>query len=136
MRFINSEINLKLTWYENCILSSEIEETKLAITDTKIYVPVVTLSIQDNAKLLEQLKFGFKRTNNWIKYHSKVSIERKNQYLNFLIHPSFQGVYRESLAYRLKLRTITRRIFSSKSKNKRLSCYDKWKKLQPKWINQ
>ena len=46
------------------ILSSEVGETRFAITDTKIYVPFVTLSIQDNGKLLEQLKSGFKRTNN------------------------------------------------------------------------
>ena len=64
MRLINSEINLKLNWSENCILSSEVGETRFAITDTKIYVPFVTLSIQDNGKLLEQLKSGFKRTNN------------------------------------------------------------------------
>ena len=41
------------------------------ITDAKLYVPVVTLSTQDNAKLLEQLKSGFKRTINWNKYRSK-----------------------------------------------------------------
>ena len=46
-------------------------------TDTKLYVPVVTVSIQDNIKLLEQLKSEFKRTINWNKYQSKVSIERK-----------------------------------------------------------
>ena len=48
-----------------------------AITDTKLYVPVVTLSSQDNVKLLDQLKSGFKRTINWNKYQSKVSTERK-----------------------------------------------------------
>ena len=42
--------------------------TKFAITETKLYVPVVTLSIQDNAKLLPQLKSGFKKTINWNKY--------------------------------------------------------------------
>ena len=63
-----------------------------SITDTKLYVPVVTLSTQDNAKLLEQLKSGFKRTINWNKYQSKKSIERQNQYLDYLIDPSFQGV--------------------------------------------
>ena len=53
----------------------------------KLYVPVVTLSTQDNAKLLEQLKYGFKRTINW-KYQSEVSTERQSQYLDFLIGPS------------------------------------------------
>ena len=47
--------------------SIECQEPTFTITDTKPYVPVVTLSNQDNAKLLEQLKSGFKRTINWIK---------------------------------------------------------------------
>ena len=50
------------------MLSNDTKATTFAITDTKIYVQVVTLSTQDNTKLLEQLKSGFKRTNNWIKY--------------------------------------------------------------------
>ena len=45
-------------------------------------------------KLLQQLKSGFKRTINWNKNEPKVSPERRNQYLNFLIDPSFQGVNR------------------------------------------
>ena len=60
-------------------------------TDTKLYVPFVTLSTQDNAKLLQQLKSGFKRTINGEKYQSKTSTERQNQYLDYLIDPSFQG---------------------------------------------
>ena len=68
--------------------------TKFKITDTKLYVPVVTLSTQDNEKLLQQLKSGFKRTINWNKYQSKVSPEIRNQYLDFLIEPSFQGINR------------------------------------------
>ena len=51
-----------------------------SINDTKLYVPVVTLSTQDNAKLLEQLKSVFKRTINWNKYQSRILTERKNQY--------------------------------------------------------
>ena len=58
------------------------------------FVPVVTLSIQDNAKLLEKLKSGFKRTINWNKTQSKKSIARLNQYSHYLIDPSFQGVNR------------------------------------------
>ena len=54
----------------------------------------MTLSNQDNAKLLQQLKSGFKNTINWNKYQSKVSPERQNQYLDFLIDPCFQGVKR------------------------------------------
>ena len=55
---------------------------------------MVTLSTHDNTELLEQLKSGFKRTINWNKYQPKVSPERPNQYLDFLIDPSFQGVNR------------------------------------------
>ena len=85
---ISSEINLILTCSENCVISSATGKTKLSITDTKLYVLIVTLSTQGNTKLLEQLASGFKRTTNWNKYQSKVSLERQNQYLHFLIDPS------------------------------------------------
>ena len=68
--------------------------TTFSITDTKHYVLVVTLSTQDNTKLLDQLKHGLKRTNNWNKYQSKISTGRQNPYLDYLINPSFQGVNR------------------------------------------
>ena len=68
------------------------EGATFSITDTKLYIPVATLSAQDNAKPLEQLKSGFKRTINWNKYQAKVSTEKVNQYLDYLIDPSFQGV--------------------------------------------
>ena len=64
MLLINREINLILTWSENCATSFATRKITFAITDTKIYVPIVTLSTQDNAKLLEQLKSSFKRTIN------------------------------------------------------------------------
>ena len=81
MHFINSEINLDLNWSENCVIVATnvaAEAATFSITDTKLYVPVVTLSIQDNAKLLEQLKSGFKWTINCKEYQSKVSPERIN----------------------------------------------------------
>ena len=59
---------------------------------TRLYVLVVILSTQDNAKLLEQLKSGFKRTIDWNKYQSKVTIQESNLNLDYLIDPSFQGV--------------------------------------------
>ena len=59
---------------------------------TKLYVSVVTLSTQYNAKLLQQLKSGFKRTINWNKYKSNIKTSGQNRYLNHLINPSFQGV--------------------------------------------
>ena len=68
------------------------EGATFSITDTKLYVPVVTLSNLDNSKLLQQLNSGFKRTINWNKYQAKVSTERVNQYLDYLIHSSFQEI--------------------------------------------
>ena len=91
---LNCEVNLILTWSDKCALSNDTKATTFAITDTKLYVSVVTLSTQDNAKLLEQLKLGFKRAINWKKYQPKVLPERQNQYLDFLINPSFQEVSR------------------------------------------
>ena len=64
------------------------------ITETNLYVPVVTLSTQDNAKLLPQLKSGFKRTISWNKYLAKPELLAQNPNLNHLIEPSFQGVNR------------------------------------------
>ena len=55
---------------------------------------MLTLSTQDNARLLEQLRSGFKITIDWSKNQTKVSLERKNQYVDFLINPSFQRVDR------------------------------------------
>ena len=66
----------------------------LTITDTKRYVSVVTLSAQDNVKLLKYLESGFKRTINWNKYQSKKANQTQNKYFDFLIDPSFQGVNR------------------------------------------
>ena len=97
MPLISRDINLILTWSDRCfIIDDPIDnrEPAFIVTDTKLYVPVVTLSFQDNAKLLEQLKSGFKRTINWNKYEPKVTVEQQNQYLDFLINPSFQGVNR------------------------------------------
>ena len=68
------------------------QEATFAITETKLYVPVVTLSTQDNAKLLTQSKSGFKRIINWNKYLSKPELLAQNPNLNHLVEPSFQGI--------------------------------------------
>ena len=73
MPLTNCEINLILTWYENCVIYSATGATKFAITDTKLYVPVVSLSSEDNVRQLKQLEFSFKRTINWNKYQSKLT---------------------------------------------------------------
>ena len=60
--------------------------------DTKLYVPVLMLRPQDSEKLLEKLKSGFKRTINWNKDQSKLSIEIPKQYLYYIVDPSFERV--------------------------------------------
>ena len=67
MPLINCDIDLILTWSAECFIIDNLianEEPTFTITDTKIYVPIITLSIQDNAKLLQKMKSGFKRTIN------------------------------------------------------------------------
>ena len=97
MPLINCEINLLLTWSASCVIvSTDVanQNATFAITDTKLYDPVVTLSQQDNAKLLEQLQSCFKRVINWNKYLSKPELLAPNPNLNNLVEPSFQGVSR------------------------------------------
>ena len=94
MLLINCEVNLILTWSKDCVITNSTEEGKFKITDAKRYVPVATLSTQDNAKLLQQLKSGFKRTINWNQYKSEPRTCAQNIYLNHLINPGFQGVNR------------------------------------------
>ena len=61
---INCEINLILAWSTDCVTSSATGVTKFSIADTKLYVLLVTLSIKDNTKLLEQLKSGLIKTSS------------------------------------------------------------------------
>ena len=71
MSLINYEVNLILIWSSTCVITSSAGAGAFEITDTKLYVTIVTLSTEDNAKLLQQLKSGFKRVVNWNKYLSK-----------------------------------------------------------------
>ena len=66
MSLIECEIIFILTWSGTCVLSIDTKGTTFEISGTKIYLPFVTLLTHDNAKLLKQLKSGFKRTSNWI----------------------------------------------------------------------
>ena len=70
------------------------ENATFQITDTKLYVPVVTLSKENDTKLLEQLKLGFKRTIKWKKYRLRMTIQPKNRNLNYLVNPIFTNVNR------------------------------------------
>ena len=65
MRLINCEVNLILTWPKDCVITNSTAAGKFEVTETRLYIPVVALSTQDNAKLLQHLKSGFKRTINW-----------------------------------------------------------------------
>ena len=94
MPLINCEVNLILTWSSTCVITNSTGAGTFEITDTKLCVPVVTLSTKENAKLLQQLKSGFKRVINWNKYLSKPKLLRRNPNPNYLIEPSFQGVNR------------------------------------------
>ena len=94
MPLINCEVNLILTWSSTCVITNSNGAGTFAITDTKLYVPVVTLSTQENTNFLQQLKSGFKRVINWNKYLSKPELLAQNLNLNHLVEPCFQGVNR------------------------------------------
>ena len=93
MPLVNCDVNLILTWSSTCVITNSTGVGTFEITDTKLYVPEVTLSTQDNAKLLQQLK-GFQRVVNWNKYLSKPELIAQNPNLNHLVEPSFQVVNR------------------------------------------
>ena len=97
MLLINCEVELILDWSANCVIiytNVNDQIPTFAITETNLFVPVVTLSTQDNAKLLPHLKSGFKRTISWNKYLAKPELLASNRNLNHLIEPNFQGVNR------------------------------------------
>ena len=82
--------------YENPIVHKidNPENATFKITDTKLYVPVITLSKENEIKLLENLKSGFKRTIKWKKYRSQMSAQSNNNNLNYLTDPTFSNVNR------------------------------------------
>ena len=85
-------INLILTWSSTCVLIATGVPNQAAIfeiTDTRLYVAVLTLSTQENTKFFQQLKSGFKRVINWNKYLSKPELLAQNPNLNHLVEPSF-----------------------------------------------
>ena len=111
MPLINCEINLILTWSKNYVLTSKATRdadpdadpevapdnptnATFKITDTKLYIPVVTLSTKNDKRLLEQLRTGFKRTIKWNKFRSEMTNQTQNSNLNYLIDPTFSKVNR------------------------------------------
>ena len=104
---ISCEVSLELKWDKNCIITSLEQRdigggnrdnaptgATLAINACKLYVPAVTLSEDDEIKLLTNLKSGFKREIIWNKYRSQMTTEPVNNNLNILIDPTFTNVNR------------------------------------------
>ena len=88
MPLINCEISLQLLWSKICIIVAGTlnnQNPSFQIIDTKLYVIVVTLSTQENMKLLKQLESGFKRTVNWNKYLAKTNNQARSRYLDYSI---------------------------------------------------
>ena len=96
MPLINCKIKLNLTWKKECVLSTDDGNAVFIINDTKMYVPVVTLSKEDNKDFIEQKNEGFQRSVYWNEYKTKEINENADanviQYIN--LDPSFQGVNR------------------------------------------
>ena len=107
---ISCEVSLELKWDKNCVITSleqrviaganpparanEPTGASLEITKCELYVPVVTLSKDDEIKLLTNLKLGFKREIIWNKYRSQITTEAINNNLNILVDPTFTNVNR------------------------------------------
>ena len=110
---INGKVSLALSWSETCVITSmektsvraaqggnpavygdSPESAAFKIKDCKLHIPVVTLSAENDNKLLEKLKTGFKRTIKWNKYRSEMSNQTKNNNLNYLVDPTFTNVNR------------------------------------------
>ena len=96
MPLINCKIKLNLTWKKECVLSTGNGDALFIINDTKLYVPVVTLSKEDNKDFIEQQNKGFQRSIYWNQYKTKEINEDADanvfKYIN--LDPSFQGVNR------------------------------------------
>ena len=122
---ISCEVSLELKWDKNCIITSDQVGVNLdggntaaptgaifVINDCKLYVPVVTLSKDDEIKLLTNLKSGFKREIKWNKCRSQMSTEAANNNLNILIDPTFPNVNRLFvLAYQVDNNNDNRKSF-------------------------
>ena len=104
---ISCEVSLELKWNKTCVITSQQigvnldggntaapTGATLTINDCKLHIPVVTLSKDDEIKLLTNLKSGFTRQIIWNKYRSQMSTEATNNNLNILIDPTFTNVNR------------------------------------------
>ena len=95
MPLINCKVFLELNWIEDCILSSDRNTAKFAITDAKLHVPIVTLSTKDSANLTKQLNEGCKRSVYWNSYETKsAKVIEQGRNIYKLLNASFLGVKR------------------------------------------
>ena len=96
MPLINCKVKLNLTWKKECVLSNQAGDAVFIINDTKLYVPVVTLSKEDNKDFIEQQNKGFQRSIYWNEYKTKEKTEEAdaNVFKYISLDPSFQGVNR------------------------------------------
>ena len=96
MPLINCKVNLNLTWKRECVLSNQAGDAVFIINDTKLYIPVVTLSKEDSKDFIVQQNKGFQRSIYWNEYKTKEQNEDANnnvfKYIN--LDHSFQGVNR------------------------------------------
>ena len=97
MPLINCKVEPSLKWIENCVLTVASTAT-FKITDAKLYVPIVTLSVKDNVKLSKLLSDGFKRSFYWNKYKASdnilvgIAANNEEKYIRELLDSSYQGV--------------------------------------------
>ena len=95
MLLINCKVELSLSRDPNCVLSNLVGALTFAISNAKLFVPIVTFSTKDNAKLSKLLSKGFKRPVYWNKY--KIILNKtynKSDYIRELFDASYQGVKR------------------------------------------
>ena len=118
MPLINCKIKLNLTWKKECVLSTDDDEAVFIINDTKMYLPVVTLSKEDNKNFIEQQNKGFQRSIYWNEYKTKEQEEdaNANNFKYIALDPSFQGVNRLFVMTYNKLDQANDNQFNTNSK--------------------
>ena len=96
MPLINSKIHLELSWTKDCVMSCVAGAAEFKITNTTLYVPIVTLLIKDNVKLVKLSEDGFSRSAYWNEYQAKIETRTldDNSLTRFPLDPAFQGVRR------------------------------------------
>ena len=142
MPLVNCKVEIPLKWYKNCILSRAETAATFAITDTKLYVPVVTLKIENNAKLSKLLSEGFKRSVYWNKYQAILKDHAASfQEVNKLFVLAYargdnvtnENSYRKYFLARLKIKNynieIDGRNFYDQSINDLIKQYDEVRKI-------